>query len=123
MAAIYARVSANRQKEDHTIESQVSALREYAETHRYQVPGEWRFQDEGYRGATRLRPGLEAVRDLAATGHLQAVRVYSPDRLSRKYAIRSCWPRSCLVAAWNGSSGRRPRGPRLKISCGCSSRA
>ena len=88
VAAIYARVSSDRQKENHTIASQLVALTHYAEAHGYQVPVEWRFQDEGYSGATLLRPGLEAVRDLAAAGHLQAVLVYSPDRLSRKYAYQ-----------------------------------
>jgi site-specific DNA recombinase len=88
VAAIYARVSSDRQKENHTIASQLAALTDYAEAHGYQVPAEWRFQDEGYSGATLLRPGLEAVRDLAAAGHLQAVLVYSPDRLSRKYAYQ-----------------------------------
>jgi len=87
-AAIYARVSSDRQKENHTIASQLAALTEYAEAHGYLVPAEWRFQDEGYSGATLLRPGLEALRDLAAAGHLEAVLVYSPDRLSRKYAYQ-----------------------------------
>ena len=58
------------------------------EAHSYQVPAQWRFQDEGYSGATLWRPGLEAVRDLAAAGQLQALLVYSPDRLSRKYAYQ-----------------------------------
>jgi site-specific DNA recombinase len=70
VAAIYARVSSDRQKENHTIASQLAALTDYAEARGYQVPAEWRFQDEGYSGATLLRPGLEAVRDLAAAGHL-----------------------------------------------------
>ena len=87
-AAIYARVSSDRQKENHTIASQLAALMEYAEPHGYLVPDEWRFQDEGYSGATLLRPGLEALRDLAAAGHIEAVLVYSPDRLSRKYAYQ-----------------------------------
>ncbi len=87
-AAIYARVSSDRQKEDHTIASQVAALIEYAETNGYLVPPEWRFQDEGYSGATLLRPGLEAVRDLAAAGQLESVLIHSPDRLSRKYAYQ-----------------------------------
>jgi site-specific DNA recombinase len=52
------------------------------------VPAEWRFQDEGYSGATLLRPGLETLRDLAAAGQLEAVLIYSPDRLSRKYAYQ-----------------------------------
>src|SRR5215471_3515749 len=87
-AAIYTRVSSDRQKEDHTIASQTAALIEYAQTHGYAVPPEWIFQDEGYSGATVARPGLEALRDLAAQGEIQAVLVYSPDRLSRKYAYQ-----------------------------------
>ena len=87
-AALYARVSSDRQKENHTISSQLAALVEYADSHGYLVPPEWRFQDEGYSGATLLRPGLEALRDLAAGGHIQAALVFSPDRLSRKYAYQ-----------------------------------
>ena len=87
-AAIYARVSSDRQKENHTIQSQTAALTEYAKAHGYAVPSQWQFQDEGYSGATLLRPGLEAVRDLTATGQIAAVLVYSPDRLSRKYAYQ-----------------------------------
>ena len=88
LAAIYARVSSDRQKENHTICSQLAALEEYAGSHGYLVPPEWRFQDEGYSGATLLRPGLEALRDLAAAGHIEVALVYSPDRLSRKYAYQ-----------------------------------
>jgi site-specific DNA recombinase len=86
--AIYSRVSSDRQKENHTIASQVTALIQYAEAHQYIVPSEWQFQDEGYSGATLLRPGLEALRDLAAGGQLEGVLIYSPDRLSRKYAYQ-----------------------------------
>jgi site-specific DNA recombinase len=87
-AGIYARVSSDRQKENHTIASQTVALKEYARTHDYLVPAEWVFEDEGYSGATLVRPGLEALRDLAAQGEIEAVLVYSPDRLSRKYAYQ-----------------------------------
>jgi site-specific DNA recombinase len=87
-AAIYTRVSSDRQKEDHTIASQTAALIEYAQTQGYAVPPEWTFQDEGYSGATLVRPGLEALRDLSAEGQITAVLVYSPDRLSRKYAYQ-----------------------------------
>ena len=79
-AAIYTRVSSDRQKEEHTIASQTAALMEYAQKHSYVVPPEWVFQDEGYSGATLVRPGLEALRDLAAQGQTVAVLVYSPDR-------------------------------------------
>src|SRR3989475_6954214 len=87
-AAIYARVSSDRQKENQTITSQTAALKEYAATHGYLVPAEWVFEDDGYSGAHLIRPGLESVRDLAAQGQIEAVLVYSPDRLSRKYAYQ-----------------------------------
>ncbi len=87
-AAIYARVSSDRQKENHTIASQTATLIEYAQKNGYSVPPEWVFQDEGYSGAILVRPGLEALRDLAAEGQIAAVLVYSPDRLSRKYAYQ-----------------------------------
>src|SRR6202162_2019826 len=87
-AAIYARVSSDRQKEDHTIASQTAALIQYAETEGFAVPKEWIFQDEGYSGASIVRPGLEAVRDLAAGGHIEGALDHSPDQLSRKYAYQ-----------------------------------
>jgi site-specific DNA recombinase len=87
-AAIYARVSSDRQKEKHTIASQTAALIEYAQAHGYTVPAEWVFQDEGYSGATLVRPGLESLRDLAAEGQIAVALIYSPDRLSRKYAYQ-----------------------------------
>ena len=87
-AAIYARVSSDRQKEDHTIASQTAALLEYAKSNGYVVPAEWVFQDEGYSGASLVRPGLEALRDLAAQGQITTVLIHSPDRLSRKYAYQ-----------------------------------
>ena len=76
------------QKESHTIASQTVALKAYAQAHGYQVAAEWVFEDEGYSGAVLLRPGLEALRDLAAGGQIEVVLVYSPDRLSRKYAYQ-----------------------------------
>ena len=65
-AAIYARVSSERQKEDQTIASQTAALKEHAAASGLEVPAEWIFEDEGYSGATLVRPGLERLRDLAA---------------------------------------------------------
>jgi site-specific DNA recombinase len=87
-AAIYARVSSDRQKENQTIASQTAALKEYAESHGYLVPAEWVFEDDGYSGASLIRPGLEAMRDLAAQGQIEVALVYAPDRLSRKYAYQ-----------------------------------
>src|ERR1700751_1840433 len=88
MAAIYARVSSQQQREENTIASQTASLIEFAQSHDLEVPKEWVFEDEGYSGATLERPGLEHVRDLAAEGQIQVVLAYSPDRLSRKYAYQ-----------------------------------
>src|SRR5881397_633118 len=87
-AAIYARVSSDRQKEEQTIASQTSALRAYAAEHEYLVPDGCVFEDEGWSGGTLVRPGLERLRDLAVQGQIDAVLVYAPDRLSRKYAYQ-----------------------------------
>lgn len=88
MAAIYARVSSEQQREENTIASQTASLIEFIKSHDLEVPKEWVFEDEGYSGATLERPGLERVRDLAAEGQIQVVLAYSPDRLSRKYAYQ-----------------------------------
>jgi len=87
-AAIYTRVSSDRQKDNKTIESQVEALVNVARERGYILPKEYVFRDEGYSGAILVRPGLERVRDLSAEGQIQAVLVYSPDRLSRNYAYQ-----------------------------------
>ena len=87
-AAIYTRVSSDRQKDNKTIESQVEALVNLARERGYILPKEYVFRDEGYSGAILVRPGLERVRDLSAEGQIQAVLVYSPDRLSRNYAYQ-----------------------------------
>ena len=85
-AAIYARVSSDKQKEENTIASQTAALIAFAREQNCDVPPEWVFEDDGYSGASLLRPGLERVRDLAAEGRIQILLVHAPDRLSRRYA-------------------------------------
>jgi site-specific DNA recombinase len=87
-AAIYARVSSDRQKEEGTIASQREALLEHAKAQGLLVPPEWIFEDEGYSGAVLARPALERLRDLVAEGQIETVLVYAPDRLSRKYAYQ-----------------------------------
>ena len=74
-AAIYARVSSDKQREENTIASQTAALVAFAREQQFAVPPEWVFEDDGYSGASLVRPGLERVRDLAAEGLIQAVLV------------------------------------------------
>jgi site-specific DNA recombinase len=87
-AAIYARVSSEQQKEENTIASQTAELIAFAHEQGFAVPDEWVIEDAGFSGASLLRPGLERLRDLAAEGHIQAVLIHAPDRLSRKYAYQ-----------------------------------
>ena len=85
---LYARVSSERQAEAHTVESQVAALRERIVRRRLHLPDELQFIDEGFSGATLVRPALERLRDAVAIGAVDRLYVHSPDRLARKYAYQ-----------------------------------
>ena len=87
-AAIYARVSSEQQAMAHTIASQVAALQARVATDGLALPERMQFLDEGYSGATLVRPALERLRDLIATGAVDRLYVHSPDRLARKYAYQ-----------------------------------
>jgi site-specific DNA recombinase len=86
--ALYARVSSEQQAEAGTIDSQVAALRERIAQDGYQLTEELIFMDEGYSGATLIRPALEQLRDEVALHGLDRLYVHSPDRLARKYAYQ-----------------------------------
>ena len=86
--AIYARVSSRQPAEGSTIESQLAALRERVAQDGFHLREELVFVDEGYSGATLIRPGLERLRDVAALDGVDRLYVHSPDRLARKYAYQ-----------------------------------
>src|SRR5262249_6098711 len=79
-AAVYARVSTERQGRDQTIDSQLDALRDWARDRGYELDREHVYIDEGYSGSRLDRPALDRLRDAAREGELDAVGVYSPDR-------------------------------------------
>src|SRR3954449_12608281 len=104
-AAIYARVSTERQERQQTIESQLAALRAWAEAEGHELSDRHVFRDEGHSGARLDRPGLDALRDAVRRGEapraarlagphgvaqrdgeVEIVGVLAPDRLARKYA-------------------------------------
>src|SRR5215470_9476616 len=87
-AAIYARVSSERQAQEDTIASQVQALRARVAEEGLTLDEELCFLDDGYSGTTLVRPALERLRDLEAAGALDRLYVHSPDRLARKYAYQ-----------------------------------
>lgn len=87
-AAIYARVSTERQERQQTIDSQLTALRAWAEAGGYNLNDRHVFRDEGYSGARLDRPGLDALRDAVRDGEVEIVAVLAPDRLARRYAYQ-----------------------------------
>ncbi len=66
-----------------------SGVRAHAAAAGLEVPPDWVFEDEGYSGATLIRPGLERLRDLAAEIEIPVVLCYAPDRLARRYAYQA----------------------------------
>ncbi|MBV7333530.1 recombinase family protein [Chloroflexi bacterium TSY] len=86
--ALYARVSSDQQAEAGTVASQISALQERIEQDRLVLAAELTFIDDGYSGATLIRPALEQLRDVVALQGIDRVYVHSPDRLARKYAYQ-----------------------------------
>ena len=72
-AAIYARVSSEQQATDSTINSQIAALEARLAQDCLSLMPDERFCDEGYSGATLVRPALERLRDAVAAGHLDRI--------------------------------------------------
>jgi site-specific DNA recombinase len=85
-AALYVRVSTDRQQQAQTIEQQVAQLQSYVAAHEgWTVREEHIFRDDGRSGARLDRPGLDALRDHAARAAFDLVVICSPDRLARNF--------------------------------------
>jgi len=80
-------VSSERQEKEHTIGSQVEALRAYAVQHGMDIVEE--FTDEGYSGARLDRPALDRMRDLAERRGFEVLLTYCTDRLARKFVLQA----------------------------------
>ncbi|HEX9726206.1 MAG TPA: recombinase family protein, partial [Vicinamibacteria bacterium] len=85
-AAIYARVSTQRQRKQSTIHSQVTQLRYRVEQDGHQLLDEHILLDDGCSGSYLERPALDRLRDLAKARAIDSVYIHSPDRLARRYA-------------------------------------
>ena len=81
--ALYARRCSRREAQQGGIASQVTSLRQYAAAAGCVVSDQLCFLDDGYSGATLLRPALQRLRDLAAQGVIDRLYSCSPERLSR----------------------------------------
>ena len=123
LAALYARVSTDKQEKEATIESQLDALQRAAAERGYAVIPEYTFVDTRHSGARLDRPALDRLRDLATEGAFEVVLVSAPDRLARQYAYQ--------VVSWRSSGGRAarscssttPSARRRSSRCSCRSRA
>lgn len=86
LIAIYARVSTARQEEDGTIETQLRALREFAAQSNCIIVRE--YIDDGWSGDILARPSLDQLRADVTRKVWQAVLIYDPDRLARRYSYQ-----------------------------------
>ena len=84
-AAIYVRVSTQRQSQTQTIEQQIERLRSHLSGLGEQLAEHHIFRDDGYSGASLRRPGLDRLRDKAALATFDRVYVTDPDRLARNF--------------------------------------
>lgn len=96
-AAIYARVSSERQATAQTIASQLAALRERVAADGCALPEAMQFLDDGYSGTTLVRPALERLRDLVAAGAVDRLSIHSPDRLVQ-VPIKGGWNYAALAS-------------------------
>lgn len=87
-AALYARVSSEKQAQSNTIASQLADLEKKIYDDGHHLFDEFKYIDNGYSGSNLYRPGLEKLRDKVAEGTLDKIYIHSPDRLSRKYAYQ-----------------------------------
>src|SRR5437867_203826 len=88
-AVAYARVSSDGQAEKNTIENQLVAIRDWAESRDIELVEE--FLDEGVSGSIPFDERPEAQRLLDSLDSIDTVIVYCPDRLGRdtQYALEA----------------------------------
>jgi site-specific DNA recombinase len=84
--AFYARVSSETQARDHTIDSQIAALRERIAADGFQLEPDHGYVDDGCSGTNLQRRALEKLRDAVAGGQIERIYVHAPDRLGRRHA-------------------------------------
>lgn len=86
LTAVYGRVSSSNQENEGTIETQLTAVREYALQQGLLIVKE--YTDEGWSGDNLERPSLDQLRMDAKKKIWQSVLIYDPDRLARRYSYQ-----------------------------------
>jgi site-specific DNA recombinase len=81
-AILYCRVSGEEQrKKGYSLADQLDTLRGWCADNGYEIVDE--IEDAGYSGAYLERPGLDRVREMVATGSVNAIVVLFRDRIAR----------------------------------------
>ncbi|MDP2736571.1 MAG: recombinase family protein [bacterium] len=86
LVAIYARVSTGRQENEQTVQNQLMVLHDHVEKNDYTIVSE--YVDEGWSGDILARPQLDRLRVDAKNKMWEAVLVYDPDRIARRYSYQ-----------------------------------
>ena len=86
LIAIYGRVSTSNQENEGTIETQLAAVKEFASKNNYTIVQE--YLDNGWSGDSIVRPALDQLRMDAKQKIWEAVLIYDPDRLARRYSYQ-----------------------------------
>jgi len=86
LIATYQRVSTANQEEEETIKNQTNILGEFAEKNNYSIVRD--YIDDGWSGDTLIRPALDQLRQDAKEKIWDAVLIYDPDRIARRYSYQ-----------------------------------
>ncbi len=86
LVATYYRVSTAMQEENQTIQTQISAVKEFADKNNLKIVQE--YKDDGWSGDSLIRPALDQLRVDVKKKMWDAVLIYDPDRLARRYSYQ-----------------------------------
>lgn len=86
LVVLYCRVSTANQEVQRTIENQLMVLRERAAKEGYTIVHQ--YIDDGWSGDVLARPDLDQLRNDAKKKLWDAVLIYDPDRLARRYSYQ-----------------------------------
>jgi site-specific DNA recombinase len=86
LIATYYRVSTSTQEDNQTIQTQISAVKDFAVKNGYKIVQE--YADDGWSGDSLARPSLDQLRVDARKKMWEAVLIYDPDRLARRYSYQ-----------------------------------
>lgn len=84
-AALYARVSTDKQKDEQTIATQLNEIMKVIQSDGNTLLPENIYQDDGWSGAFINRPALDLMRQAAKLRKFEILYVYDKGRLSRKF--------------------------------------